>query len=95
MAVNIGTAEKDKHFKRLTTRGPKPAFLKPTGMRQPLKPMPTTQSEPFYSDGQNHSNAEINSAEYPDHEFCIKCNSDQVTVREDKDICHSCGHVNT
>lgn len=47
----------------------------------------------FYTDGIDHSNLEVNSHEYPEHEECVFCGSDSVTITDDKDICHGCGYV--
>ena len=47
----------------------------------------------FYTDGIDHSNLEVNSHEYPEHEECVFCGSTSVTITDDKDICHHCGYV--
>lgn len=47
----------------------------------------------FYTDGIDHSNLEVNSHEYPEHEECVFCGSTSVTITDDKDICHNCGYV--
>jgi hypothetical protein len=47
----------------------------------------------FYTDGIDHSNLEVNSHEYPEHEECVFCGSTSVTITDDKDICHDCGYV--
>lgn len=47
----------------------------------------------FYTDGIDHSNLEVNSDEYPEHEECVFCGSTSVTITDDKDICHNCGYV--
>jgi len=49
----------------------------------------------FYTDGIDHSNLEVNSDEYPEHEECVMCGSTQVTITDDADICHDCGYVYT
>jgi hypothetical protein len=47
----------------------------------------------FYTDGIDHSNLEVNSSNFPEHEECVACGSTQVTITDDKDICHDCGNV--
>lgn len=47
----------------------------------------------FYTDGIDHSNLEVNSDEYPEHEECVFCGSTSVTITDYKDICHNCGYV--
>ena len=47
----------------------------------------------FYTDGIDHSNLDINSHKYPEHEECVFCGSTSVTITDDKDICHDCGYV--
>lgn len=52
-------------------------------------------SSSFYSDGNNYSNLEVNSDQFPEHEECVMCGSTQVTITDDADICHDCGYVYT
>lgn len=47
----------------------------------------------FYTDGIDHSNLDVNSHKYPEHEECVFCGSTSVTITDDKDICHNCGYV--
>ena len=47
----------------------------------------------FYTDGIDHSNLDVNSHKYPEHEECVFCGSTSVTITDDKDICHDCGYV--
>lgn len=47
----------------------------------------------FYTDGIDHSNLEVNSDKFPEHEECVNCGSTSVTITDDKDICHDCGYV--
>lgn len=47
----------------------------------------------FYTDGIDHSNLDVNSHEHPEHEECVSCGSNSVTITDDKDICHDCGYV--
>lgn len=47
----------------------------------------------FYSDGIDHSSLKVNSDEYPEHDTCVACGSESVTITPDKDICHDCGFV--
>lgn len=53
---------------------------------------PETESS-FYSDKIDHSSLEENSHKFPEHEECVMCGSDRVTITDDKDICHECGFV--
>lgn len=55
-----------------------------------------------YSDGNDYSNLEPNSpgliADAKDGEFngtCPMCGSENITVLDDKDICHDCGFIYT
>lgn len=47
----------------------------------------------FYTDGIDHSNLEVNSDQFPEHEECVNCGNASVTITDDKDICHDCGYV--
>jgi hypothetical protein len=47
----------------------------------------------FYTDGIDHSNLDVNSDKFPEHEECVNCGSTSVTITDDKDICHDCGYV--
>jgi hypothetical protein len=47
----------------------------------------------LYSDGLDHSGLEVNSHLFPEHEECLMCGSNLVTITDDKDICHDCGFV--
>ena len=60
--------------------------------RKPLLVKPVVMSG-FYTDGIDHSNLDINSHKYPEHEECVFCGSTSVTITDDKDICHDCGYV--
>ena len=47
-----------------------------------------------YSDGKDYSHLKPNSDQYPGHERCVNCGEDNnVTITDDVDICHDCGHV--
>lgn len=47
----------------------------------------------FYADGIDHSNLESNIHDHPDHQYCVSCWGENVTITQDKDICHDCGYV--
>lgn len=47
----------------------------------------------YYTDGVDHSNLEVNSDQFPEHEECVNCGGTSVTITDDKDICHECGYV--
>lgn len=48
-----------------------------------------------YSDGGDYYNLKSNSEIYPEHSECEMCGSEDVTIMDDKDICHNCGFVYT
>ena len=49
----------------------------------------------FYSDGNDYSNLKVNSDQYPEHEYCVNCGINQVTITDSAYICHDCGYVYT
>lgn len=74
---------------------PRPFFSMPGVQWVKLKRKqmkPETESS-FYSDKIDHSSLEENSHKFPEHEECVMCGSDRVTITDDKDICHECGFV--
>lgn len=50
-----------------------------------------------YSDGKDYSGLEANLEKFPElfEDGCVNCGSQNVTVLDDKDICHECGYVYT
>lgn len=55
-----------------------------------------------YSDGKDYSHLEPNSEGFDETagecEFdgtCVWCGSERITITDDADICHDCGHVYT
>ena len=47
-----------------------------------------------YADGKDYSELDVNGHDYPDHGICTSCGSSEVTVLENKDVCHACGFIN-
>jgi hypothetical protein len=48
-----------------------------------------------YTDGNDYSDLEVNSFDFPGHEECVFCGSEEVTITDEADICHDCGFVYT
>lgn len=48
-----------------------------------------------YSDGNDYSSLEVNSHLHPEHDECVCCGSNEVTITGPADICHDCGYVYT
>lgn len=59
--------------------------------KEEKKPVPMSG---FYTDGIDHSKLEVNSYKFPEHEECFRCGSQNITITDEKDICHNCGFVN-
>lgn len=51
------------------------------------------QAAPKYSDGIDHSHLESNTDEFHEFDGCVFCGSQNVTIRNEMDICHDCGYV--
>lgn len=49
----------------------------------------------IYSDGNDHSSLKINSELFPENNECVMCGSNELTITDNADICHSCGYVYT
>ena len=65
-----------------------------TVLRRWLKSLQQEKEVCKYSDGKDYSHLKPNSDQYPGHERCVNCGEDNnVTITDDVDICHDCGHV--
>jgi hypothetical protein len=46
-----------------------------------------------YTDGNDYSDLKVNDNEHLNFEGCVACGSMNVTILDDKDICHDCGYI--
>jgi len=54
-----------------------------------------SEKKTIYKNGKDYSHLKPNSENYPGHEECVWCGSDNVTITDEADICHDCGYVYT
>ena len=46
-----------------------------------------------YSNGEDYSHLKCNSNEHSEHDECVNCGSNNVTITDNADICHDCRYV--